>query len=85
MIPDNELARGIQSKSFRALGPVPPVGYVEGETPQEPGVLGGWSLLNIIFFTEFVQVPNLPENPQTSSWHKKQLFFTRKSPNFPET
>ena len=40
MIPDNQLAGGIQSKNIRGLGVEPPVGGVGGQTPQEPGDLG---------------------------------------------
>ena len=48
MVPDNQLAREIQSKSIWGLGAEPQMGGVGGEGPPEPGGLGGRSFINMI-------------------------------------
>ena len=52
MIPDNQLAWGIQSKSVRGLGAEPPVGAVGDQAPHEPKDLGTRSRSNTIFFEQ---------------------------------
>ena len=50
MIPDNQLARGIQSKILYDLGMDPLVADVRREAPCEPGGLGGRSPSNAKYF-----------------------------------
>ena len=56
MISDNQLARGIESRSIRGLGAVPLVGSVGGVVYLEMGGFGGGAPLNMNFFSEFVYV-----------------------------
>ena len=53
MIPDNQLVRGIQFKSFWDLEAETPVGGVGGQAPYEPKSLGGPSPHNLIFFLNY--------------------------------
>ena len=45
VMPDNQLARKIQSKSIRGLGSEPPSGDIGGGVPYEPGDLREAKLL----------------------------------------
>ena len=49
-MPDNQLARGIQSKSILGLGAEHPVGDVRGEAPNELGDFGGVEFSSNSFF-----------------------------------
>ena len=56
MLPGNQLAMEIQSKSTRGLGAEPPVGSVRSKAPHEPvASAGGAPLTQEIFGTFFPQ------------------------------